>query len=172
MSFKYCLSLIFTVLFVSVCFCSQKEQIDLAGIANYSITPSNVFVIKNKLFLDFGAKNLYLTLKFPKQYKKNEIKRLKLDADKITKKENLIEKVEILPTKIFQEIINELVIENGIKKDSGFFEYHYETDLGTTKELETEIKLDDGDEKGSTSSLKKELKEEKKYDRQKTKEAI
>ena len=55
---KYFLSLLFTVLFVSVCFCSQKEQIDLSAIANYSIIPSNVFVIKNKLFLDFGAKNL------------------------------------------------------------------------------------------------------------------
>ncbi|MBO7611253.1 MAG: phosphatidylserine/phosphatidylglycerophosphate/cardiolipin synthase family protein [Elusimicrobia bacterium] len=169
MSFKYYLSLAFTILFVSVCFCSQKEQIDLAAIANYSITPSKVFVLKNKLFIDFGAKNLYLTLKFPKQYKKNEIKRLKLDAEKITKKEDLIEKVDILPTEVFQQIINELVIENGIKKDSGFFEYKYETDLGTTIELEAEITVSDTNKK--STSLKKELKTEKKADKEKEKSA-
>ena len=169
MSFKYYLSLAFTILFVSVCFCSQKEQIDLAAIANYSITPSKVFVLKNKLFIDFGAKNLYLTLKFPKQYKKNEIKRLKLDAEKIKKKEDLIEKVDILPTEVFQQIINELVIENGIKKDSGFFEYKYETDLGTTIELEAEITVSDTNKK--STSLKKELKTEKKADKEKEKSA-
>ena len=166
---KYFLSLVFTILFVSVCFCSQKEQIDLAAIANYSITPSKVFVLKNKLFIDFGAKNLYLTLKFPKQYKKNEIKRLKLDAEKITKKEDLIEEVDILPTEVFQQIINELVIENGIKKDSGFFEYKYETDLGTTIELEAEITVSDTNKK--STSLKKELKTEKKADKEKEKSA-
>ena len=94
MSFKYYLSLVFIIIFTSICFCSQEEQINLSAIADYSVIPSHVFVIKNKLFLDFDAKNLYLTLRMPKQHKKNEIKRLKLDAEKITKKEELIENVE------------------------------------------------------------------------------
>lgn len=175
MSFKYCLSLLFTVLFVSVCFCSQKEQIDLAGIANYSIIPSNVFVIKNKLFLDFGAKNLYLTLRIPKQYKNNAVKRLKLDAEKTKKKENIIEPVVQLSNEIYQQIINEMVVENGIKKKRAVLKYEYETELGTTKELEAEIQLDNVynvDGNIQQPSLSKELKEEKKYDKQKTKEAI
>lgn len=169
---KYFLSLIFTVLFVSVCFCSQKEQIDLAAIANYSIIPSNVFVIKNKLFLDFGAKNLYLTLRIPKQYKNNTVKRLKLDAEKTKNKENFMEPVEILSNEMYQQIINEMVVENGIKNKRAVLKYEYETELGTTKEIETEIQLDNTDEKTSQTSLKKELKEEKKYDKQKTKESI
>ena len=68
--------------FASTCFCSVEEQIKLSDIANYSLLPSKTFIIKNKLFLDFGAKNLYLTLRIPKQYKKNQIKRLKLDAER------------------------------------------------------------------------------------------
>ena len=169
MSFKYYLSLVFIIIFTSICFCSQEEQINLSAIADYSVIPSHVFVIKNKLFLDFDAKNLYLTLRMPKQHKKNEIKRLKLDAEKITKKEELIENVEILPTAIYQQIVSELVIENDIKKDSGFFEYQYETDLGTTIELEAKITVSDTKEKGT--SLKKELRTEKKADKEKEKNA-
>lgn len=167
MSFKYYLSLVFIISFVSVSFCSQEEQINLSAIADYSIMPSKVFIIKNKLFLDFGAKNLYLTLRIPRQHKKNEIKRLKLDAEKIAKKENLIEEVNLLSTQKYQQAINELVLESGIKANKGLLEYQYETDLGTTKEIEAEITFDIN--KDTNNTLKKELKLEKKADKENSK---
>lgn len=167
MSFKYYLSLVFIISFVSVSFCSQEEQINLSAIADYSIMPSKVFIIKNKLFLDFGAKNLYLTLRIPRQHKKNEIKRLKLDAEKIAKKENLIEEVNLLSTQKYQQAINELVLESGIKANKGLLEYQYETDLGTTKEIEAEITFDIN--KDTSNTLKKELKLEKKADKENSK---
>ncbi|MCR4663470.1 MAG: phosphatidylserine/phosphatidylglycerophosphate/cardiolipin synthase family protein [Endomicrobiaceae bacterium] len=166
MSFKYCLSLVFTILFVSISFCSQEEQINLSAISDYSIIPSKIFVLKNKLFLDFGAKNLYLTLKLPKQYKKNEIKRLKLDAEKIAKKENKIEEVNLLSTQKYQQIMNELAIDSGIKNNKGLLKYQYETDLGITKDIETEIIFSTDKE---TTSLQKELKSGKKADKEKSK---
>ena len=152
-------------------FCSQKEQINLSAIADYSLMPSRVFIIKNKLFLDFGAKNLYLTLRIPKQYKKNEIKRLKLDAEKIAKKENLIETVNLLSTQKYQQIMNELVLESGIKNNKGLLKYQYETDLGITKDIETEILFDTINDNGknTNNTLKKELKSEKKADKEKSK---
>ena len=168
---KYFLSLVFIISFVSTCFCSVEEQINLSEIANYSVLPSKTFIIKNKLFLDFGAKNLYLTLRIPKQYKKNQIKRLKLDAEKIAKKENLIEEVNVLSTQKYQQIMNELVLESGIKSDKTLLKYEYETDLGITKDIETEISfsnINDTD-KNTNNSLKKELKAEKKADKEKTK---
>lgn len=167
MSFKYYLSLVFIISFVSVSFCSQEEQINLSAIADYSIMPSKVFIIKNKLFLDFEAKNLYLTLRIPRQHKKNEIKRLKLDAEKIAKKENLIEEVNLLSTQKYQQAINELVLESGIKANKGLLEYQYETDLGTTKEIEAEITFDIN--KDTNNTLKKELKLEKKADKENSK---
>ena len=163
MPFKYFLSFSLIFLFVSVCFCSQEEQINLSAIADYSLTPSKIFVIKNKLFLDFGVKNLYLTLKIPKQYKKNEIKRLKLDAEKITKKGNKIEKVDILSTQKYQQIMNELVVDSDIKSSKGLLKYQYETDLGTTKDIETEISF--STDKETQKSLKEELKTGKKADK-------
>ena len=171
MSFKYYLSLVFIIFFVSASFCSQEEQINLSAIADYSLMPSRVFIIKNKLFLDFGAKNLYLTLKIPKQYKKNQIKRLKLDAEKIAKKENLIENVNLLSTQKYQQIINEIVLESGIKNNKGLLKYQYETDLGITKDIETEISFDtiNDNNKNTNNTLKKELKSEKKADKEKSK---
>ena len=166
MSFKYYLSLVFLIFFVSVSFCSQEEQINLSAIADYSLMPSKVFIIKNKLFLDFGVKNLYLTLRIPKQYKKNEIKRLKLDAEKITKKGNKIEVVDMLPKQKYQQIMNELVVDSDIKSNKGVLKYQYETELGTTKDIETEISFSNDKE---TQTLKKELKSGKKEDKKKTK---
>lgn len=164
MPFKYFLSFSLIFLFVSVCFCSQEEQINLSDIANYSLTPSKIFVIKNKLFLDFGVKNLYLTLKIPKQYKKNEIKRLKLDAEKIAKKGNKIEPVDILSTQKYQQIMNELIFDSDIKNNKGLLKYQYETDLGTTKDIETEISFST-DKEAAQKSLKEELKTGKKADK-------
>lgn len=171
MSFKYFLSLVFIIFFASTCFCSVEEQINLSDIANYSLLPSKTFMIKNKLFLDFGAKNLYLTLRIPKQYKKNQIKRLKLDAEKITKKENLIEEVNILSTQKYQQIMNELILESGIKSNKGILKYEYETDLGTTKDIETEILFNNPNDtdKSTNNNLKKELKAEKKADKENSK---
>ena len=171
MSFKYFLSLVFIIFFASTCFCSVEEQINLSDIANYSLLPSKTFMIKNKLFLDFGAKNLYLTLRIPKQYKKNQIKRLKLDAEKITKKENLIEEVNILSTQKYQQIMNELILESGIKSNKGILKYEYETDLGTTKDIETEISFNNPNDtdKSTNNNLKKELKAEKKADKENSK---
>ena len=63
------------------------------------------------------------------------------NAEKITKKENLIEEVNILSTQKYQQIMNELILESGIKSNKGILKYEYETDLGTTKDIETEIKL-------------------------------
>ncbi len=171
MSLKYYLSLVFIIFFASTCFCSVEEQINLSDIANYSVLPSKTFIIKNKLFLDFGAKNLYLTLRIPKQYKKNQIKRLKLDAEKTTKKEDLIEEVNILSTQKYQQIMNELVLESGIKSNKTLLKYEYETDLGTTKDIETEISFNNINDidKNTNNSLKKELKAEKKADKEKSK---
>lgn len=173
MSLKYYLSFCLIFLFVSTCFCSVEEQINLSDIANYSLLPSKTFMIKNKLFLDFGAKNLYLTLRIPKQYKKNQIKRLKLDAEKITKKENLIEEVNILSTQKYQQIMNELILESGIKSNKGILKYEYETDLGTTKDIETEISFNNPNDtdKSTNNNLKKELKAEKKADKENSKNA-
>lgn len=171
MSLKYYLSFCLIFLFVSTCFCSVEEQINLSDIANYSLLPSKTFMIKNKLFLDFGAKNLYLTLRIPKQYKKNQIKRLKLDAEKITKKENLIEEVNILSTQKYQQIMNELILESDIKSNKGILKYEYETDLGTTKDIETEISFNNPNDtdKSTNNNLKKELKAEKKADKENSK---
>jgi cardiolipin synthase len=144
-------------------FCSQEEQINLSAIADYSLMPSRVFIIKNKLFLDFGVKNLYLTLKIPKQYKKNQIKRLKLDAEKIAKKGNKIEPVDILSTQKYQQIMNELIFDSDIKSNKGLLKYQYETDLGTTKDIETEISF--STDKEIQKSLKEELKTGKKADK-------
>ena len=173
MSLKYYLSFCLIFLFVSTCFCSVEEQINLSDIANYSLLPSKTFMIKNKLFLDFGAKNLYLTLRIPKQYKKNQIKILKLDAEKITKKENLIEEVNILSTQKYQQIMNELILESGIKSNKGILKYEYETDLGTTKDIETEISFNNSNDtdKSTNNNLKKELKAEKKADKENSKNA-
>ena len=121
--------------------------------------------------MDFGAKNLYLTLRIPKQYKKNQIKRLKLDAEKITKKENLIEEVNILSTQKYQQIMNELILESGIKSNKGVLKYEYETDLGITKDIETEISFNTSNDtdKNTNNSLKQELKAEKKADKENSK---
>lgn len=162
--FKYHLPFCLIFLFVSLCFSSQREQIKLSDVANYSIIPSKVFLIKNKLFLDFDAQNLYLTLKLPKHNKKNEIKRLKLDAQKIkTKDENIIY-LKILPSESYQKIINELMTNQGISLDKGFLEYKYENEIGVTKKIQTEIDLKDNNK--SFKNINQELKTEKNLDKE------
>lgn len=168
---KYFLSLIFTVLFVSVCFCSIEEQINLAAIADYSLLPSRVFVIKNKLFLDFEANNLYLTVKLPRHgNKRNEIKRVELDAEKIGKKEKDIELVEILPDQVYQQILNEIAVETGINSNTTILNYEYETGLGTKKEVKSEFYFYNDGNDNDKQTLNKGLKQEKETDKQKSKD--
>ena len=160
---KYFLSLFFILIFVAVdSLSSQETKIDLSKVANYSIKPSRVFLIKNKLYLDYGVKNLYLSLRIPKTHNKGEIKRLKLDVQNITKKENRIEIIEILSRESYQKIITQLVVENKIKNDINLLEYKYKDTLGITKEIETEV---DFNINKKNNNLKKELKSEKKLDK-------
>ena len=160
---KYFLSLFFILIFVAVdSLSSQETKIDLSKVANYSIKPSRVFLIKNKLYLDYGVKNLYLSLRIPKTHNKGEIKRLKLDVQNITKKENRIEIIEILSQESYQKIITQLVVENKIKNDINLLEYKYKDTLGITKEIETEV---DFNINKKNNNLKKELKSEKKLDK-------
>ena len=160
---KYFLSLFFILIFVAVdSLSSQETKIDLSKVANYSIKPSRVFLIKNKLYIDYGVKNLYLSLRIPKTHNKGEIKRLKLDVQNITKKENRIEIIEILSQESYQKIITQLVVENKIKNDINLLEYKYKDTLGITKEIETEV---DFNINKKNNNLKKELKSEKKLDK-------
>ena len=159
---KYFLSLYFLLIFVLNAFPSQETKIDLAKVANYLLRPSRVFFIKNKLYFDYGVKNLYLSLRVPKTHKKGELKRLKLDAQNITKKENKIENIEILSQEIYQKITTQLATENKIKKNTNLFNYNYKDTLGVTREIETEVSFNLN--KKSTN-LKKELKNEKKSDK-------
>ena len=124
---KYFLTVFFILLSLS-CSYGKNVKIDLAEIAEYNITPQRVFVIKNKLFLDYNLANLYLTVRIPKKADKYEIKRLKLDAENISKKENKIEEIKILPNEIYQQIISELTTQYGLEQE--LIEYNYKNDLG------------------------------------------
>ena len=159
---KYFLSLYFLLIFVLNAFPSQETKIDLAKVANYLLRPSRVFFIKNKLYFDYGVKNLYLSLRVPKTHKKGELKRLKLDAQNITKKENKIENIEILSQEIYQKITTQLATENKIKKNTNLFNYNYKDTLGVTREIETEVSFNLNKK---NTNLKKELKNEKKSDK-------
>ena len=152
----------FILIFVVDSFSSQETKIDLSKVAKYSIKPLRVFLIKNKLYLDYGVKNLYLSLRIPKTHNKGEIKRLKLDVQNITKKENRIEIIEVLSQESYQKIITQLVVENKIKNDINLLEYKYKDTLGITKEIETEV---DFNINKKNNNLKKELKSEKKLDK-------
>ena len=149
--FKYYLSFYFIIFCVSVCFCSQKEQINLSNIQDYSQVPDRVFLIKNKLFFDYGAENLFLTVKISKKGKNNEIKRLKLDAEKIEKKENKIKEIPIIPNDLYSKIINETSINLGIKGNA-VIQYQYEDDSGSINNVSSELNLNKKD------NLKKKIK--------------
>jgi len=140
---------------------AKNVKIDLAEIAEYNVVPQRVFVIKNKLFLDYNLHNLYLTVRIPKKADKYDIKRLKLDAENISKKENKIEEIKILPAEIYQQIINELTVQSGLEKE--LIEYSYKNELGEIKKIKSEFKLNN-----KNSSIKKNLKAEKKIDKQNT----
>lgn len=160
---KYLLSLYFLLIFAANSFSSQETKIDLSKVANYLLKPSRVFLIKNKLYFDYDIKNLYLSLRVPKTHKKGELKRLKLEIQNITKKENKIEIVEILPQEIYQKIIVQLAVENKIQNDINLFNYEYKNTLGVTKEIETEVNFNINKK---NTNLKKELKSEKKLDKE------
>ena len=160
---KYFLT-VFLILFATayICYANTKNvKIDLAEIADYNIVPQKVFIIKNKLFLDYNLHNLYLTIRVPKKTDKYQIKRLKLDAENISKKEDKIEEIKILPDEIYQKIINELTSQYGMERE--IVEYEYQNELGEIKKLKTEFKLT-----GKEKNIKKSLKTEKKLDKQNT----
>jgi len=157
---KYFLSVCLILLSLSYSY-AKNVKIDLAEIAEYNVVPQRVFVIKNKLFLDYNLHNLYLTVRIPRKADKYEIKRLKLDAENISKKENKIEEIKILPTEVYQQIINELTTQYGLGQE--LIEYNYKNDLGEIKKIESEFQLNN-----KNSSIKKNLKAEKKIDKQNT----
>jgi len=157
---KYFLTVCLILLSLSYSY-GKNVKIDLAKIAEYNITPQRVFVIKNKLFLDYNLHNLYLTVKIPKKADKYEIKRLKLDAENILKKENRIEEIKILPAEVYQQIINELTTKYDLEQE--LIEYNYKNDLGEIKKIESEFQLNN-----KNNNIKKNLKIEKKIDKQNT----
>lgn len=163
MSFKYFLSFVFIIYCVSVCFCSQEEQINLFDVQNYSKTPTRVFVIKNKLFFDYGINNLFLTVKLSKKGKNNEVKRLKLDAENIEKKEDKITEIPIVSHELYSKIINESIISLGIK-DNATLQYQYEDDSGNINDISSEINV----KQPKKSNLKKEIK----FNKEESKEAL
>ncbi|WP_413852682.1 phospholipase D-like domain-containing protein [Candidatus Ruminimicrobium bovinum] len=155
---KYFLTFFLILLFLPYSY-GKSVKIDLAKIANYTVNPKRVFVIKNKLFIDYDLHNLYLTVKIPKHAETHKIKRLKLDAEKIIKKEDKIEEIKVLSDEIYQKIISELNAQYDIEKE--LLEYEYQTELGETKKLKAEINLPD-----KSTNIKKNLKAEKKLDKQ------
>lgn len=157
---KYFLTVCLILLSLSYSY-GKNVKIDLVKIANYTIVPERVFILKNKLFVDYNLPNLYLTIKIPKQSETHKIKRLKLDAENILKKENKIEEIKILPDEVYQKIINELTVYYDVEKET--LEYEYQTESGETKKIKTEIKL-----KNKNTNIKKNLKAEKKLDKQNT----
>ena len=169
MPFKYYLSFCLIFLLVSVCYALQKGQINLSDVADYSSVPEKVFIIKNKLFLDYGAENLFLTVRLSKKAKNNEIKRLKLDVEKIKNKENKIKEINILPAETYLQILNETVVQLGINKDKAVIQYRYEDDTGTVNELYSELDLE---RSSSTSKKKNKFKNEIKFDKDKSNQIL
>lgn len=163
--FKYYLSLLFIFTFSSLCFCSQKEQINLSDIQNYEELPKRVFVIKNKLFFDYGSENLFLTVKLSKKGKNNEIRRLKLDAEKIKNKENKIKEIPIISNETYLKIINETSIKIGMKEQATLH-YQYKDDSGTINEISSEIKIE------QKSNKKSKTKEKINFDKDESKEVL
>ncbi len=161
--FKYFLSFCFILFCISVCFCSQTEQISLSNIQEYSQIPNRVFLIKNKLCFDYGIENLFLTVKLSKKGKNNEVKRLKLDAEKVEKKESKIKEIPIISNDIYLKIINETSQNLNIKENM-IIQYQYEDDSGQINNIPSEIKF--------TKNRKANFKKEVKLDEEKSKEIL
>lgn len=153
------MKLIYCLLICLIFYCniSYASSIDLSQIADYTIKPTKVFIIKNKLYLNFGEKYIFLTAKLPKEksYAKhnNEIIRLKLDAEKVKEKSKKIKDVVVLSEEICQKVINEIIIEFDLKHKKHFLHYSYKNDFGSYDEFYDEFvtKKDKSNKKQSKS---------------------
>ena len=136
------------IYFLLIClfFCfniSYSSGIDLSQIADYTIKPTKVFIVKNKLYLNFGEEYIFLTTKLPKEksYAKhnNEIIRLKLDTEKLKDKSKRIKDVVVMSEEICQKVINEIIIEFDLKHKKHFLHYSYKNDFGSYDEFYDEF---------------------------------
>lgn len=125
------------------------DILNLSDIQNYKELPKRVFVIKNKLFFDYGSENLFLTVKLSKKGKNNEIKRLKLDAEKISNKKNKIKQIPVISNETYSKIINETSIKIGMKENATLH-YQYKDDSGTINEISSELKITKKSKKSTT----------------------
>ena len=158
--FKYYFSFFLILLSVNCLFAASKDKIDLSKVEDYSIMPSRVFLIKNKLFLDFGNENLFLTVRFSKKSNLSTVKRLKLDVEKIKNKENKIKEIKIISNDLYLKILNETLVNFNVNKDTATLQYEYENTLGDTENLYSNINTDK-DFPLSKKNLKKENKLDK-----------
>ena len=142
--------IILTILFIQIIY---GDILDLSDIQNYEELPKRVFVIKNKLFFDYGSENLFLTVKLSKKGKNNEIRRLKLDAEKIKNKGNKIKEIPIISNETYLKIINETSIKIGMK-EKATLHYQYKDDSGTINEISSEIKIEQKNNKKSKTNEK------------------
>lgn len=154
--------IILTILFIQNIY---GDILDLSDIQNYKELPKRVFVIKNKLFFDYGSENLFLTVKLSKKGKNNEIRRLKLDAEKIKNKENKIKEIPIISDETCLKIINETSIKIGMK-EKATLHYQYKDDSGTINEISSEIKIEQKSNKQSKT------KEKINFDKDESKEVL
>lgn len=154
--------IILTILFIQNIY---GDILDLSDIQNYEELPKRVFVIKNKLFFDYGSENLFLTVKLSKKGKNNEIRRLKLDAEKIKNKENKIKEIPIISNETYLKIINETSIKIGMK-EKATLHYQYKDDSGTINEISSEIKIEQKNNKKSKT------KEKINFDKDESKEVL
>ncbi len=159
---KIFLSLFIILFSVSFCCAASEDKINLSPVEDYSVVPNKVFIIKNKLFFDYGVENLFLTVRLLKKAKNTEIKRLKLDAEKIKNKEEKIKEVFILPDETYLRIFNETCNALNIKKDFAFIRYQYKKDTGETGSLysRTILKKTSKKNKKEEAKLDKEMSEQ------------
>ncbi len=134
----FCLFLLFT----SFCFADSEDKIDLSKVEDYSLMPSKVFLIKNKLFFDFDKENLFLTVRLSKKTKLSTVRRLKLDVEKIKNKEYKIKEINIIPNDLYLKILNETLVDFNVNKDTATIQYEYENSLGDTERLYGKLNTD------------------------------
>ncbi len=136
---KFIFSLCILSLSVSFCLADSEDKINLSKVEDYSLMPARVFLLKNKLFLDFNVENLFLTVKLSKKGKNNTVKRLKLDAEKIKNKKDKIKEIHIIPNDLYLRILNEALINFNINKNITTLQYEYENSLGDINNIYSEF---------------------------------
>lgn len=152
---------IILVLSVNCLFAASRDKIDLSKVEDYSLMPSRVFLIKNKLFFDFGNENLFLTVRLSKKTNLSTVKRLKIDVEKIKNKEDKIKEISIINNDLYLKILNETLVNFNINKDAATIQYEYENSLGDTENLYSNINTDK-----DFPLNKKNLKKENKLDKE------